>query len=79
MPAAAAAVDGQVRTLAGMESRLAVFVGQTRQDVAHAECFDDEQRAEVYAILEAIESDTNVHKKTIKFLEHRLLGEPTDA
>lgn len=79
MPSAANAVDGQVRILAGMEHQLATFVGQTRQDVAHAECFDDEQRAEVYAILEAIESDTHAHKKTIKFLEHRLAGEPTDA
>jgi hypothetical protein len=44
-----------------LEQRLAASLAETRDRLAHAECFDPEQRAELYAILQAIIADTDAH------------------
>ena len=47
------------------EEKLAISLGTTKRELAHAECFDDEQRAEVYTILETLESDGNAHMRIV--------------
>lgn len=47
--------------IAGMEQQLASRLTQTAHRVSRLEDLDEEQRAEVYAILHAIQSDTQVH------------------
>ena len=54
--------------LSALEDRLADQLSQASQEVDRAECFDDEQRAEVYAILEALHSDTRAHRRAIHLL-----------
>jgi|GEM_PF-1840559 len=79
MEAMSNATYGDVRAIAAMERRLASTLGRTRDEVSRADCFDSEQRAEVYAILEALQADTEAHKRTIKFLTPRLDGQAHDA
>ncbi len=49
----------------GLEDRLAAILAQTCREVAHTECFDDEQRAEIYTILGVLKTDTNAHRETV--------------
>ena len=65
-------IGGNMQALAGVESRLAATLQAASDEVAHTECLDSEDRAEVYTILEAIVADTEVHHKTIQLLFHRL-------
>lgn len=46
---------------ADLEKKLASTLRQTTQEISRMEGLDDEQRAEVYAILETLTSDTKVH------------------
>ena len=72
-------VQGEFRAIAGMENQLVDKLGEAKREVAHAECFDSEQRAEVYTILDALEADTNAHKKAINTLQLRLSETACDA
>jgi len=38
---------------------------KTKAIIAHAQCFDDEQRAEVYTILDALKSDCDAHRRIV--------------
>jgi hypothetical protein len=49
----------------GLEDRLATTLAETCREVAHAECFDPEQRAEIYTILGILKTDTNAHRETV--------------
>ena len=48
-----------------LEDRLATTLAETYREVAHAESFDPEQRAEVYTILGILKADTDAHRETI--------------
>jgi hypothetical protein len=61
-----------VSELSSMEEHLVTRVRQTADDVAHTECFDTEQRAEVYAILETLKSNTQRHQTIAALLTQRL-------
>jgi hypothetical protein len=54
------------------ESLIYDALTQTAQELAHAECFDEEQRAEIYAILQAIKSDTANHRQMVEMLARKL-------
>lgn len=64
-----------------IEDGIARTLHQTADELAHAECFDEEQRAEVYAILQAIKTDTDNHRQAVELLSARLKqpGEMGDA
>lgn len=49
----------------GLEDRLAATLADTSREVAHTECFDPEQRAEIYTILGILKTDTNAHRETV--------------
>ncbi len=62
---------------AGLEAQLASVLRRTTQQIAHSECFDDEQRAEVYSILHALKADTEIHQNVIgRWVSHKLTETP---
>jgi hypothetical protein len=72
-------------TTAGLEAQLAKVLSETSSDVARIESLDQEQRAEVYAILQAIEADSLIHRQMVAELElavnpaKKAIKVPTDA
>jgi hypothetical protein len=70
--------DG-VSVVMALESGLAETLARTAQQVQHAECFDQEQRAEIYAILQALKTDTEAHRIVAEFLARRLGGKAHDV
>lgn len=58
-------VSDRLSALAEVEDKLAAALSETAGDVARSECFDTEQRAEVYAILDAMRSDIEVHRASV--------------
>lgn len=62
-----------------LENGLAVTVRKAADDVARAECFDAEQRSEVYAILEAIRSNSMAHSIKVRQLTERIKAGDCDA
>jgi hypothetical protein len=65
-------VEKNVPDLAGMEARIAEALDETANELAHAECFDQEQRAEIYAIFHAIRNDATNHRAVIDLLAVRM-------
>ena len=53
--------------------------GETADEIAHVECFDEEQRSEVYAILQALKSDTEAHQLMVNQLIEQIKGGSADA
>lgn len=72
------ALKGSIKAAAGMEKQLAASLTATSDEVAHSEYLSVEQRSEVYSILDALRSDTEHHKKTIRLLAGEN-EEPGDA
>ena len=68
-----------VSAVAKLEDQLAADLYQTADEIAHAECFDDEQRSEIYTILEALKADTQAHRAAVKLLGHRITRGSGDA
>jgi hypothetical protein len=54
--------------LLNLERQLAATLSEAADEIAHSECFDDEQRAEVYTIVQALLSDTDAHRAAIEQL-----------
>ena len=48
-----------------LEEELSDALRRTAEEIAHAECLDEEQRAEVYTILETLRSDTRTHRSVV--------------
>lgn len=70
---------GQLSAVAGIENQLVDTLAQAASEVAHSECFDPEQRAEVYAILDTLKADTALHRSTIGQWVNDKTGEKADA
>lgn len=77
--AAAEIINPSVSLLAGLEQQLAQKLAETTDEVQHVECFDDEQRAEVFAILQALRLDNEAHRSAVDLLSRRLKGGIGDA
>lgn len=75
MPAAAA----DPHRVSAMEELLAATLHDTAHEVAHSDCFDSEQRAEVYTILETLKANSQTHRSMVKLLAAKLAGEHGDA
>lgn len=67
------------QSLHGVESRIADHLRETADELAHAECFDEEQRAEIYAILQALQNDSENHRAMIELLGKKIAGGACDA
>ena len=68
-----------VPDVANLEAGLAAMLGRTAMEVEHVECFDEEQRAEIYAILQALRSDTDLHRGMVEALVEKLSQEAAHA
>ena len=55
-----------------MEEALAATLVETADDLAHSDCFDSEQRAEVYTILETLKANSETHRVMVKLLAAKL-------
>jgi hypothetical protein len=79
MSSAETAVDIMSVTV-GLEQKLAHTLHKTAGEVSRLECLDEEQRAEVYAILGAIQNDTRIHCEVAAVLAKAGAGKAmTDA
>ena len=56
---------GKLPSMAKIENHLAAILSQTAGQVAHTECFDTEQRSEIYAILESMKADTEANRNQL--------------
>ena len=68
-----------VAALAGMERQLAETLVRTAGEVSHIQCLDNEQRAEIYAILQALKLDTEAHHSLASMLSTYISERPADA
>ena len=64
---------------AHLEERLAATLNETSHEVSRMECLDAEQRSEIYAILEALTSDSQQHSALIQMLKSRRQEGISDA
>ena len=48
-----------------LEEQLSDALRGAAEEVAHAQCLDEEQRAEVYTILDALRADTQTHRRVV--------------
>lgn len=55
----------EVSHVARIEEQLAAGLSQAAREIDHMDCFDDEQRAEIYAILKALKDDTAAHRQLV--------------
>lgn len=53
------------RKAAALEEELSDALRRTAEEIAHAECLDEEQRAEVYTILDTLRADTRMHRRVV--------------
>ena len=61
-----------VAQMASLEDKLAATLTETADEVARSECFDAEQRAEVYTILKTLKANTETHRAMVKLLAGKL-------
>lgn len=66
---------GGASAMMSLEDELSAALGAAADQIAHTECFDTEERAEVYSILDALKLDTKAHRALVKLLTERLKGE----
>ncbi|MFW6132475.1 MAG: hypothetical protein ACOC8F_01160 [Planctomycetota bacterium] len=72
-------VAREIVRAAQLESRLREALAATVDEVARAECFDPEQRAEVYAILDSLRADSEAHNACIGQWVNDRTGEARDV
>jgi hypothetical protein len=58
----------------GLERKLEAILVQTAREIAHTECLDPEQRAEVYTIVESLQHDTATHHAMAEKVVRHLAG-----
>jgi hypothetical protein len=66
------AVSNDTGQWVGVEAGIVRALSESADELAHAECFDQEQRAELYTILQAIQADTANHRQMIDLLAAKL-------
>lgn len=62
---------GQLRQAANLETSLLSEIDAASVHLQRVNCLDEEQRAEVHTILEAMRHDTQSHAETMQFLAGR--------
>ena len=62
-----------------METSFLSRIHAAADDLQRVECLDEEQRAEIHAILEAMRHDSESHAAIVQFLVSRHGGESCDA
>jgi hypothetical protein len=62
---------GQLRQVAELETSLLSRINAASDDLQRVDCLNEEQRAEVHAILEAMKHDSESHATVVGFLAGR--------
>jgi len=62
---------GQLRQAANLETSLLSEIDAASADLQRVNCLDEEQRAEVHTILEAMKHDTQSHAAIVQLLAGR--------
>ena len=65
-------MNTDMQQMTALEDGLAATLTETADDIAHSECFDYEQRAEVYTILRTLTANTAQHRAMAEILAARL-------
>ncbi len=68
-----------VAEMGSLDDRFRATLTETSDDVAHSECFDREQRAEVYTILETLKANAETHRAMVKLLHSKLREDAASA
>jgi hypothetical protein len=68
-----------IAEMATLQEGLAATLLRTSDDIAHVESLDAEQRSEVYAILEAIRTNSQLHLATVARLARKIKGGEANA
>ena len=79
MSGAADGTSTELAAAADAEKRVAGTLLEAAEGVSRTECLDAEQRAEVYAILDAIQTDTEQHQALVALLKKQLNRSSADA
>ena len=72
-------ISDRLSALAEVEEQLAAVLNETAGEVARSRCVDNEQRAEVYAILDAMRSDVEAHRQSVGRWVNDRTGEISDV
>ena len=65
--------------LTSAESKITNSLASAAEELAHTECFDHEQISEIYAILGAIKTDTENHRRMIELVADKVVKGVGDA
>jgi len=65
--------------MAEVEKQLAAVLGKSVDELNRSECFDMEQRSEIYTILATLKAETQTHRETIGHWVRDGGQEPCDA
>jgi hypothetical protein len=71
--------SAELSVYGNQEEKIAASLVQAADEVEHADCFDTEQRAEVYTILKALQADTEIHRGMVSLLTRKLGEYVSDA
>jgi len=69
----------QISAMAKVEEQIAVALAATASQIARAECFDAEQRSEIYAILGTMKADSEAHRHLVGRWVNDRTGRVTDV
>ena len=65
--------------LARLEETLAGALTDAADEVEHADCLDEEQRAEVYTILQTLKADIELHRGLLNLMVEQVGEYASDA
>ncbi len=68
-----------VSRIGSVEEGLSQALAVASNEVARAECFDAEQRAEIYTILETLKANTETHRALVELLAGKMKTNQSDA
>ncbi|MHC4561508.1 MAG: hypothetical protein ACYS8X_01910 [Planctomycetota bacterium] len=69
----------ETSAIRAIEDQLAATLTETADEIEHSECFDSEERSEVYTILKAMLSDSTEHRDLLTRLAARQRKEVIDV
>ncbi len=72
-------MNTDMQRMTALEDGLAATLTETADDIAHSECFDHEQRAEVYTILRTLTANTAQHRAMAEILAAKLKDKEGNA
>ncbi len=72
MSSAEGEMSGQLERMAALENSLLSEIAAAAAELQRNECLDEEQRAEVHAILQALRHDSESHAAIVRSMVSRL-------